>query len=63
MCLLCLFHAAMGASRGPPCFFRRHAAAFEIVRQQDKMRPNLAGKLFFCTIVAEKIAGPGQNSS
>ncbi len=59
MRLLCLFHAAVGPLRGQLGFFRRHAAAFEIVGQQRKMRRNLARKLFFRAIVAEKIAEPG----
>ena len=58
MRLLCLFYAAIGALRGQPGIFRRHAAAFEIVGQQGKMRRNLACKLFFRTIVAEKTAQP-----
>ena len=58
MRLLCLFHTAVGALRGQSGFFRRHAAAFEIVGQQRKMRRHFARKLFFCTIVAEKIAEP-----
>ena len=55
MRLLCLLHTAVGALRGQSGFFRRHAAAFEIVGQQCKMRRHLACKLFFCTIVAEEI--------
>ncbi len=63
MRLRCLFHSAVGALRGKPSFFRRHAAAFEIVGQQDKMRCNLAFQLFFRAIVAEEIAELGQDSS
>ena len=38
MCLFCLLHAAVSASRGQPCFFRRHATAFEVVGEEGEVR-------------------------
>ena len=55
MRLLCLLHTTVGALGGQSGCFRRHAAAFEIVGEQRKMRRHLACKLFFSTIVAEEI--------
>ena len=63
MRLLCLLHTTVGALRGQSGFFRRHAAAFEIVGEQRKMRRHLACKFFFCTIVAEEIVQLRQVSS
>jgi hypothetical protein len=63
MRLFCLLNSALGALRGQAGFFRRHAAAFEIVSNQRKMRPNFAAQLLFRKIVAEEITQPVEDSS
>src|ERR1700679_953850 len=63
MCLFCLLHAAVSASRSEPCFFRRHAAVFEVVGEEGKVRCDFACKVLFGAPVGEKTAELGDDSS
>src|ERR1700722_9250015 len=47
MCLFCLLHLVVGASRGQACFFRRHAAAFEVVGEEGEVRFDFERKVLF----------------
>ena len=63
MCLFCLLHATVSASRCEPCFFRRHAAAFEVVDEEGEVRCDFACKVLFGALVGEEIAELGDDSS
>ena len=63
MRLFCLLHAAVSASRGQPCFFRRHAAAFEVVGEEGEVRFDFARKVLFGALVGEETAELGDDSS
>jgi hypothetical protein len=63
MCLFCLFHAAVSASRGQLCFFTRHAPALEVVGKEGEVRCHLARKLLFRALVGEESAELGDDSS
>jgi hypothetical protein len=63
MCLFCLFHAAVSASRGQLCFLTRHAAAFEVVGKEGEVRCDLARKLLFRALIGEETAELGDDSS
>src|SRR5260370_40262278 len=61
--LCCLLHAAVSASRSQPCFFRRHAAAFEVVGEKGEVRCDFACKVLFGALIGQEIAELGDDSS
>src|ERR1700722_1021083 len=63
MCLFCLFHTAVSASRGQQCFFTRHSAAFEIIGKKCQVQCDFARKVLFGALVGEQTAKPGNDSS
>src|ERR1700761_7589902 len=63
MRLLCLFHAAVSAPRRQACFFRRHAAALEVVGQEGEVRCDFTREILFGTLAGEEIAEPCDDSS
>ena len=63
MCLFCLLHAAVSASRGQLCLFTRHAAAFEVVGEEGKVRRDFARKVLFRALIGDKTAELGDDSS
>jgi hypothetical protein len=63
MCLFCLLHAAVSASRGQPCFFRRHATAFEVVGEEGEVRCDFTRKILFGALISNETAELGEDSS
>ncbi len=57
-----LLHAAVGAFGGQPGFFRRHAAALEIVGEQGEVRFHFASEFPFRAPIAEQASHPGKKS-
>ncbi len=62
MGLLGLFHSGHGTPGGEACFFRRQAAALEVVGEQSEMRCDFAREILFGALVREEAAEFAQAS-